>query len=290
MTTAKRDDRVTREEWHALVSRTPDAPANARLIAAGEAKGLCLRVVHPGRLPPPLSSAAPRIALCRLPSGTPDDILGGLVHIERDGQAFLNRPSVLARAHDKHRALLALSDAGLPVPPTLRVARNEEARLDALPGERFVVKPLRGASGRGVTIGLNRELALRCATAFADASGPVIVQPLIGDGTDRRLFVVGEDVVAAFERRPSGRDGRGNLVYGARAAPIVPSDEERQLAHCAMRALDLDLAGVDLLLDGKRPVLLEVNTCPGLEGVSSATGQDVAGAIVRLLAERAVAR
>lgn len=277
-------------DWCALVSRTPGAPAHERLIRAGRDIGLALRVVHPSGLPSRDSRDAPRLALCRLPSGTPVELLAGLVRLEHDGLLFINRPSVLARAHDKSAALLTLSDAGLPVPPTVLVARDGEACLDALPGDRFVVKPLHGASGRGVTIGHSRQMAARCAAAFADASGPVIVQPLIGDGTDRRLLLAGDELVAAYERRPSGEDGRGNLIYGAQAAPIVPTSEERELALDAMRALDLDLAGVDLLRDGDRPVLLEVNSCPGLEGITRATGKDVAGAIVALMARRAGAR
>jgi ribosomal protein S6--L-glutamate ligase len=273
--------------WCALVSRTPGAPAHQRLIRAGEARGVELRVVHPAALPPAGSGAAPRIALCRLPSGTPDGVLAGLLRLEQQGQSFLDRPSVLARAHDKSAALLALERAGLPVPPTVLVARDGGTDLDALPGDRFVVKPLHGASGHGVTIGLSREMAARCATAFSDASGPVIVQPLIGDGTDRRLFVVDGELAGACERRPAEGDGRGNLVYGATAAPIVPSDDERDIALRAMAALELDVGAVDLLRDAERPVLLEVNTCPGLEGISRATGQDVAGAIVSLIARRA---
>jgi len=276
--------------WCALVSRTPGAPAHQRLIRAGEARGVALRVVHPARMPPAGSPAAPGVALCRLPSGTPDALLSLLARLEQQGQAFLDRPSVLSRAHDKSAALLALADAGLPVPPTVVVTRDGATDLDALEGTRFVVKPLRGASGRGVTIGLSREMAARCATAFADASGPVIVQPLIGDGTDRRLVVVDGELAGACERRPSERDGRGNLVYGATAAPIVPTDEERDIALRAMTALELDVGAVDLLHDASRPVLLEVNTCPGLEGISTATDQDVAGAIVELIARRAGAR
>jgi ribosomal protein S6--L-glutamate ligase len=273
--------------WCALVSRTPGAPAHQRLIRAGEERGVSLRVVHPARMPPVGSPAAPSVALCRLPSGTPAGMLSGLVRLERQGQPFLDRPSVLARAHDKSEALLALAGAGLPVPPTVLAVRDGEPDLDELPGDRFVVKPLHGASGRGVTIGLSRDMAARCATAFADASGPVIVQPLIGDGTDRRLFVVDGDLAGACERRPTEQDGRGNLVYGATAAPIVPTDEERDIALRAMVALELDVGAVDLLSDAERPVLLEVNTCPGLEGISRATGQDVAGAIVALIMRRA---
>jgi ribosomal protein S6--L-glutamate ligase len=133
-------------------------------------------------------------------------------------------------------------------------------------------------------------MAERCAAAFSDASGPVIVQPRIGDGTDRRLFVVDGDLAGACERQPSDRDGRGNLVYGATVAPIVPTDEERDIALCAMAALQLDVGAVDLLHDAGRPVLLEVNTCPGLQGITRATDQDVAGSIVALIARRTGAR
>jgi ribosomal protein S6--L-glutamate ligase len=261
-----------------LACRMPASEANLAIAAACAARGIPVRTLHPAAAAA-LGPDDDALILCRLPSGVPAAWTTALLPAERAGRAFLNRPSALAIAHDKPQALLRLAAAGLRVPPTACVMRDGPVRLDALPGERFVVKPVAGAAGRGVTMGLSREQAARCAAAFADASGPVLVQPVLGDGVDRRLFVVGERVVAAFERRPARAGGRANLAYGATGAPWSPDDEEQALGRAAVRALGLDVAGVDLLRDERGPLLLEVNSCPGLAGIVRATGCDVAGAI-----------
>lgn len=273
--------------------RLPPSPSNLRLLAAFSERGLDPRAVHPvalpAHIPPALRSpgraAEAGVLLCRLPSGTPASWLLPARLAERGGQRFLNRPSALVTAHDKPATLLRLAQAGLPVPPTLCVVRDGPSDLDALPGERFVVKPVAGASGHGVTVGLGRAAASACAAAFADASGPVLVQPLLGEGLDRRLFLVGERIVAAMERRPAGRDGRGNLVYGAQPSPWQPSRDEQRLALDACRALALDVAAVDLLVHDGRALVLEVNSAPGLIGIERATGVDVAGAIATLVTQ-----
>lgn len=270
----------------AVVALASQAAASARLQQACAARGVACEVLHPARLPPPGAPGAPALLLVRLPSGTPPALLGPLLDHERAGTACLNRPSALRVAHGKHESLRVLAAAGLSVPPTVCVQRDGESSLDALPGETFVVKPATGGSGRGVTVGLSREQARRCAEAFAEASGAALVQPLLGGGVDRRLFVVGGRVVAALLRRPAGAGGRGNLIYGAGAEPLQPAPEEAALALAAVAALSLDVAAADLLVHEDRAVLLEVNACPGLAGIEEATGCDVAGAIAELAAAR----
>ena len=272
-----------------LVCRLPASPSNERLLAALAGRGLDARVVHPAALAPPLAPGAGPLAtlyFCRLPSGTPPASLLPLRLAERAGLAFLNRPSALAVAHDKPEALARLAAAGLPVPPTRCVVRGGSADLEGLPGERFVVKPAAGASGHGVTVGLDRATASACAAAFADASGPVLVQPLLGDGLDRRLLLAGGRLLAAMERRPERPDGRGNLAYGAQAAALEPSAEETRLALAAVAALALDVAAVDLLVHEGRALVLEVNSAPGLVGIERATGLDVAGELAAFVADR----
>jgi ribosomal protein S6--L-glutamate ligase len=269
-----------------VVALASQAAASRRLTEACEARGLTCETLHPARVPPPGSPRAPALLLCRLPSGTPPALLVPLLDHEHAGTACLNRPSALRVAHGKHESLRVLAAAGLAVPPTVCVQRDGDSSLDALPGDAFVVKPATGGSGRGVTVGLSREAARRCAEAFADASGAALVQPLLGGGIDRRLFVVGGRVVAALLRRPAGSDGRGNLLYGADAAPLQPTPDEAALALAAVEALSLDVAAADLLEHEGRSILLEVNACPGLAGIEQATGRDVAGAIAELAAAR----
>ena len=272
-----------------LICRLPPTPSNGRLLAALAACGLDADALHPAALEPRVAPSAEGLFLCRLPSGTPPAWLLPLRLAEQAGRRFLNRPSALAVAHDKPAALAHLAQAGLPVPPTLCIVRDGPCDLSALPGERFVVKPAAGASGHGVTVGLDRATATACAAAFADASGPVLVQPQLGEGRDRRLFLVGRRLVAAMERRPAPRDGRGNLGYGAQAVALEPEAEETRLALAAADALGLDVAAVDLLVHEGRALLLEVNSAPGLLGIERATGVDVAGAIAAFAARRLAA-
>ena len=276
-----------------LVCRLPASPSNERLLAALEARGIAAQAVHPAALSTCVApagaaddAAAAALYFCRLPSGTPPSWLLPLRLAERAGRRFLNRPSALAVAHDKAEALARLSAAGLPVPPTRCIVRGGSDDLAGLPGERFVVKPAAGASGHGVTVGLDRARAAACAAAFADASGPVLVQPLLGEGLDRRLLLAGGRLIAAMERRPAPPDGRGNLGYGARATALQPSAEETRLALAAVGALQLDVAAVDLLVHEGRALVLEVNSAPGLSGIERATGIDIAGALAAYVADR----
>jgi ribosomal protein S6--L-glutamate ligase len=271
----------------ALVCRDDDAPGRARLLAASAAAGVALRPVFPAALVPPGEPGAPALALTRLSSGTPPALLLPLRAAESRGLRFVNAPSALAVVHEKAAAHAALLAAGVPVVPTVLVVRDADPRaaLAPLAGERFVVKTETGTSGRGVVTGLSRAQVERAAAAFAELSGPVLVQPELGGGVDRRLFVVDGRIVACMERQP-GDGGRANLRVGARARPFEPSTEEVALARRAASALRLDVAGVDLLHDAGRSLVLEVNASPGLKGIETVTGRDVAGAIVALAARR----
>ncbi len=262
-----------------MVSLRPDSPACRRLVEALDARALSAIALTPAALP--AAAASLDLALCRLPSGTPPHALLPLSACERAGLAFMNRPSRVLNAHDKGGVLERLAQAGLRVIPTVIVVRDAPADLDGLPGDRFVVKPLSGAAGRGVTLGMSRADARARAEAFAEASGPVLVQPQLGDGTDLRLFVVDGEIVASMVRTPARPGGRGSLLYGATAAAHEPRTDEAAAALTAVRTLGLDIAGIDLLRpqDDEAPIILEANACPGLTGIEAATGRDVAGAI-----------
>lgn len=265
-----------------LACRLPAAASNLAIARACEARGVPARTLHPAHAAA-LAPGDDVLVLCRLPSGVPAAWLAALARAERAGRAFLDRPSALAVAHDKPAALARLAEAGLRVPPTACVLRDGPVDLAGLPGERFVVKPAAGAAGRGVTMGLDRARAARCAAAFAEACGQALVQPVLGDGVDRRLLVVGSEVAAAFERHPAAPGGRASLAYGGTGRAWSPTVAERALGLAAARALGLDVAGVDVLCDATGPLVLEVNACPGLAGIGRVTGRDLAGAIADLV-------
>ncbi len=257
-----------------LIGRRSDLPGVRRLVEGFAALGAELQVTTVAGAA--AMRDAPGLLLCRLPSGTPAQDVVGLLEWERRARCCVNRPSALLGAHDKGHALSRLAAAGVAVPPTARVTRHGVLSLERLPGGgEFVVKPITGAAGRGVVVGHDRARALACAAAFAEVSGPVLVQPRLGDGTDRRVLLAGDRVIAAMERTP-GADGRGSLLYGAEAVPWEPDDAAIALARRAASALRLDIAAVDLLHHDGASLVLEVNACPGLAGIESATGRDLA--------------
>jgi len=252
----------------------------ARLAQAVSAQG--------GTPLPMLSGAARRGAadvwLSRLGSGTPPAEVDLLE--TRGLRPMLNGPRSLHLTHDKPLALARLSAAGLPVPPTLLVLRDVPPERDALPGERLVVKPPTGQSGRGVMVGLPRDEAFARAQAYAELCGRALVQPWLGQGLDRRVLQVGSRAVAAMQRRP-GPDGRGNVAQGGEATAWQPDASQLSLARRAQQTLGLDVAGVDLLVHAGRTLILEVNACPGFTAIEAVCGEDVAGAVARLALQRA---
>jgi RimK family alpha-L-glutamate ligase len=264
----------------AILSRTPSAPNVRRLVEAVESRG---GVALPG-LPGAASADAADVWLTRLGSGTPPHELEALEALGTS--PWVNDPASLRVTHSKLRALCRLRDAGLPVPATLAVHRDGPCDLSGLPGERFVVKPPTGQAGRGVVVGVTRDQASARARAFADLSGSALVQPWLGEGVDRRVFLVGDEPVAGMERRPAA-DGRGNVAQGGEARAWTPPHDALALAREARGVLGLDVAGVDLLEHQGQTLILEVNACPGFTAIEAVTGRDVAGAVASLAMERA---
>ncbi len=268
-----------------LLCQHPSIPSVERIKIACQQHDVPLIVRDAATL---LQEQDPRqygVILCRFPSGTNPSQLLPLLPFEQAGIPFINRPSSCLRAHDKASALHTLEDSGLPVPPTIRVDRDSPANLDGLPGERFVVKPAQGSSGRGVTMNLSRTMARAAADAFADLSGPVLIQPLLGGGIDHRLLLIDGNLVAAMIRTPDESD-RGSLAYGARAQAWKPSTKAIHLAQETSRILDLDVVAVDLLEHNDGFIILEANCCPGFKGIEEATGIDAAGALAQLVKDR----
>lgn len=261
------------------------SPGSLRLAEACAARGLAAEIVSVGGVAARASAARDRpvAVLVRLPSGTPHAECARLAALaEGSGSAWhwFDDPRRLPAVHDKAWALARLAAAGLPVPASLCVSRDEPGDPAGLHGARFVVKPRTGSSGRGVQVGLPLDTALAHARAFAETSGPTLVQGLVGDGVDHRVFIGGGRVLAGMRRVPRADDGRGNTHRGAAAEAWTPRSEHERLALDAAAALGLGTAGVDLVFDGERAVVLEVNACPGFAALEATTGLDVAGALV----------
>ena len=191
----------------------------------------------------------------------------------------------LVRSRDKLRSLQILSRAGLGLPKTVfsNYSRNVGSVIEKVGGAPCVIKLLEGTQGLGVVLADNQNSAESILEAFNGLQARVIVQEFIKEakGADLRAFVVDGVVVGAMKRQGKEGEFRSNLHRGGSANIVELSDAEENAALRAAKAMGLGVAGVDLLQSARGPLILEVNSSPGLEGIESATGKDIAGQIIK---------
>ncbi len=234
--------------------------------------------------------AAPEVVLPRsMPVGSLEQVIFRMDVLQRweaCGARVVNSPRAVEISVDKYLASARLAAAGLPTPATVVCQRLRDATegFERLGGDA-VLKPMFGSEGFGITRLDNLALAQR-AFALMERMGSVIYlqRTVAHDGGDLRLFVVGDEVIAAMRRVPAAGEFRANLAQGGHASAHRPTDEQCDLAIRAARACAAEIAGVDLIVDRQgRCFVLEVNAAPGWRGLSQATGVDVAQRIVRHL-------
>lgn len=197
----------------------------------------------------------------------------------------------LVRSRDKLRSLQILSRAGLGLPKTVFTNYSRDVRkiVEEAGGAPVIIKLLEGTQGIGVILAETRKAAESVIEAFNNLQARVIVQEYIKEsaGADIRAFVVDGRVVGAMKRQAKEGEFRSNLHRGGTATVIKLTDEEETMALKAAKAMSLDIAGVDMLQSTRGPLILEVNSSPGLEGIEKATGKDIAREIIRYI-ERSV--
>jgi ribosomal protein S6--L-glutamate ligase len=210
---------------------------------------------------------------------------------EMMGVYAVNESVAISRSRDKLRSmqLLARRDIGMPITGFAHSPDDIPDLIDMVGGAPLVVKLLEGTQGIGVVLAETRKAAESVIEAFLGIDVDIMVQEFIAEskGTDVRCFIVGDKVVAAMQRTGKPGEFRSNLHRGGTAelAKITPT--ERRMAVRAARAMGLNVAGVDLIRSNHGPLVLEVNSSPGLEGIESASGKDVAGAIIAFIEENA---
>ncbi len=197
----------------------------------------------------------------------------------------------LASSRDKLRSLQLLAQDGIGMPTTgfARDPKDVDDVISLVGGTPLVVKLLEGTQGMGVVLAETKKAAQSVIGAFQQLDANILVQTFIKEarGTDIRAFVVGSRVVAAIERTAPAGDFRSNLHRGGTAIPAVLSRKERNLAVRAARVTGLNVAGVDLLRAEEGPLVIEVNSSPGLEGIEVTTKTDVAGEIIEFIENHA---
>ncbi|MCH7401017.1 30S ribosomal protein S6--L-glutamate ligase [Belliella kenyensis] len=196
----------------------------------------------------------------------------------------------IVRSRDKLRSLQILSKAGLGMPKTAFTnfsKGGEKTLIEQVGGAPLIIKLLEGTQGLGVVLAETKKAGQSVIEAFHGLKARIIVQEFIKEakGADIRAFIVNGKVVGAMKRQGAEGEFRSNLHRGGKATVIRLSRAEKQAALGAARALGLDIAGVDMLQSARGPLILEVNSSPGLEGIEKATGVNIAGEIVKFIEE-----
>ncbi len=199
----------------------------------------------------------------------------------------INESIAITRSRDKLRAhqLLARRGIGQPVTSYAHSARATDQLIESVGGAPLILKLTNSTHGNGVLLAETKKAAEALINAFRGIGSDFLVQEFIKEagGSDIRCFVVGERVIAAMQRKAVKGEYRSNLHRGGSAEVIKLRPEERRLAIRAAKVMGLDLAGVDILRSAHGPLVIEVNSSPGLEGIETATGINVAGKIVEYI-------
>jgi ribosomal protein S6--L-glutamate ligase len=283
----------------AMLARNPGLYSHVRLCEAARARGHSIDVVntlhvhmnitsnHPvlrynGRRLPIYDAVIPRIGASITHYG-----LAVLRQFEIQGVYPLNESVAIGRSRDKLRALqiLAREGIGLPVTAFAHGPRKAEDVIKEVGGVPVVIKLVEGTQGVGVILAETEGSAKSIIEAFSAANVNIMVQEFIreANGSDIRAFVIGGEVVAATKRIGRPGEFRANIHRGATAVRVELSTEERHTAVRAAAAVGLNVGGVDMVRSNRGPLVMEVNSSPGLQGIESATGIDVADLIIGFL-------
>jgi ribosomal protein S6--L-glutamate ligase len=281
----------------AILSRNTRLYSTMRLVAAARARGHRVRVLDPlrcymriahdgfalhygGRELKGFDCVIPRIGASVTFYGT-----AVLRQFEMMGVHTPNPSESVLRARDKLRSLQILAKRGLDLPVTVFGDNPDDTGdlLNMLGPPPHVIKLNEGAQGGGVVLAEKPAASQSVIEAFRGLYANFLVQEFIREarGCDIRCFVVGNEVVAAMQREAGPGDFRSNLHRGGTGSAVRLSAAERRTALRAARAMELGIAGVDLLRSARGPLVLEVNSSPGLEGIETVTGIDVAAAVIR---------
>ncbi len=289
----------------AMLARNANLYSHRRLKDAAEARGHEMDILNTTRCTVHIASHRPEVfydgepmigydaVIPRIGASITNYGLAILRQFEMRGSWPLNESVAIGRSRDKLRSLQILAKYGLGLP--LTAYANDPKKADeiirAVKGPPVVIKLLEGTQGIGVVLAETMSSAKSVIEAFRGANVNILVQEFIKEagGTDIRALVIGGKVVAAMKRTGAPDDFRSNLHRGGSAQLIKITPEERSTAVRAAKHMGLNVCGVDLLRSNHGPVIMEVNSSPGLEGIENATEKDIAGMIIDYIALNAKA-
>jgi ribosomal protein S6--L-glutamate ligase len=213
-----------------------------------------------------------------------------LRHFGAQGSYLLNGPVAIGRSRDKLRTLQILSGHDVDIPKTAFADSPLDTKdmVKLVGGAPVIVKLLEGTQGVGVVLAETNKAAESVVNAFKSLKANILVQEFIKEskGIDLRCFVIGDKVAAAMERHAAEGEFRANIHLGGTAHKVKITPAERKMAVQAAKAVELKVAGVDIIRSATGPKILEINSSPGLEGVEGATGKDIAGMMIDYIERR----
>jgi ribosomal protein S6--L-glutamate ligase len=286
----------------AILSRNPRLYSTRRLVEAAAVRGHQVEVIDFLHCYMDITSKKPQIfyrgeALHGFDAVVPRigasvTFYGAAVvrQFEMMGVFSVNESVAITRSRDKLRCLQLLARKGIGLPTTgfAHASSDVQELIRKVGGAPVVIKLLEGTQGIGVVLAETATAAESVIEAFMGLKADILVQEFIREaqGSDIRCFVVGGKVIAAMRRQARGDDFRSNLHRGGTAELVKITAEERDTAVRAAKIIGLNVCGVDLLRSNRGPLVIEVNSSPGLEGIEGATGKDVASMIVEFAEKR----
>ena len=286
-----------------MLARNPGLYSHRRLCEAAKQRGHDIQVINTLRCYMNITSHRPELhyngsrlegfdaVIPRIGASVTYYGLAVLRQFEMMGVWPLNESVAIGRSRDKLRSMQLLARAGIGLPDTAFAHDPKQTAevLKLVGGAPVIIKLIEGTQGIGVVLGETESSAKSVIEAFRGVNVNILVQEFIGEanGTDIRAFVIGEKVIAAMQRTGPPDEFRSNLHRGGSAAAVKITPEERMTALKAARTLGLNVCGVDMLRSHHGPVVVEVNSSPGLEGIEKATGRDIAGAVIDFIERKA---
>ena len=287
----------------ALLSRNPKLYSTKRLIEAAKARGHEIRIFDVLRCYMNITSHRPGIhykgeeitgfdaVIPRIGASVTFYGTAVLRQFEMMGVYPLNESVAISRSRDKLRALQLLSRKGIGLPVTGFANKPDDIQdlIKMVGGAPLVIKLLEGTQGIGVVLAETEKAAASVIESFLGLHASALVQEYVKEsgGADIRCFVIGDRVVASIKRQGKEGEFRSNIHRGGTASLIRITPEERSTAVRAANTMGLNVCGVDILRSNHGPVVMEVNSSPGLEGIETVTGKDIAGMMIEFLERNA---
>lgn len=280
-----------------LLASNPELYSNKRIMEAGEMRGHEMHFLNIKECYMKLDAKTPEIHYrggiilnkfdAIIPRIRPSITFYGCA-LTRQFEALnvycLNSSTAITQSRDKLFSLQLLLQSGVDIPTTgfANSPLDTNDLIKMVGGPPLIVKLLEGTQGKGVVLAETKKAAESVINAFKSLNANILVQEFIkeADGKDLRLFVVDGKVVATIQREAMPGEFRANIHLGGTASVIKPTADEKKIAIRAAKAMDLRVAGVDIIRSAKGPLLLEVNSSPGLEGIEGATNKDIAGEMI----------